>query len=279
MISGSLIHHAHQRRASNLTTPLFVKTAGEGESQILFIHGLMASHRYWENQISEFSKNHFIVAPDLLGFGNSPWPKSGYTFESHLNSLEHTLKIVGIPEKPFVIVGHSLGAILALRYAATHPDRVSKVLILAIPLFRTKEDAQKSMKKSSTMESMMGLNSVIAPLLCFFHEALGPGAVPLFRPFMKGFPDSVIEDATKHTWASFHETVENVIIGADITGDLKKIGAGKITLVIGDSDHDQPAAELEKIKALGVEIITVRGDHNFPLQSPVQINDLIHKMF
>ncbi|MDQ3575851.1 MAG: alpha/beta fold hydrolase, partial [Actinomycetota bacterium] len=87
-------------------SPLFVRRWGQGPP-VLFVHGLGASSRYWK-PLAQVSSGYAATAPDLLGFGHSPTPPdASYDVDSHLEAL--------VPLLPpgAVVVGHSMGAILA----------------------------------------------------------------------------------------------------------------------------------------------------------------------
>lgn len=273
--SRRTIYSRHQRAAAALPHALFVEQTGTRGSWLVLLHGLFASHRYWAQLSADLSPYHNIVLPDLLGFGQSAWPDLAYTTEDHEVPLAQTLTAVIPRGAKFPIVGHSLGSLMALHHAALNPDRVSRLVLLSLPLFRSEAEARKLLAKSSSLVSLMSMNRILAPAFCYLHEALGSAAAPLFRPFMQTFPEAVIEDATQHTWRSFHGTLEHVIIHADVIGDLERFGPAKVLVVLGKQDTDQSAEELARITALGVEVRYVSGDHNFPLSYPEETTALI----
>ena len=64
--------------------PLFVERWGEHGPTVVFLHGIGGSSRYWRG-LAAGSDGNRATAPDLLGFGRSPWPESArYDMDDHL---------------------------------------------------------------------------------------------------------------------------------------------------------------------------------------------------
>ncbi len=92
---------------------------GKGQP-IVLLHGIGLSHEVWRPIIPFLSKTHRVIAVDIAGFGQTPpLPPSVHPTIPHLvEELKHTLQAIGIDE-PVVIVGNSLGGVIALE-AAKH---------------------------------------------------------------------------------------------------------------------------------------------------------------
>ena len=76
-----------------------------------------------------------MIAIDLLGFGESPAPDDAtYTIAEHEAALARTIDSLRLRE-PFVLVGHSMGSLIAARYAATHPRRLRKLVLVSPPVY------------------------------------------------------------------------------------------------------------------------------------------------
>jgi len=103
---------------------------------VILIHGLAASLYDWEILMPELaSAGYHSFALDLLGHGDSPKPEErSYKMKWMLRHLENWIDSLPLSESP-VIIGHSLGGYLTLRYALRHPNRV-RALVLVSPLYR-----------------------------------------------------------------------------------------------------------------------------------------------
>ncbi len=87
---------------------------------IVLLHGMMFDRAMWRPVVEELARDHIVVSLDLPGHGASS-PRSRYAYDdvaAELDKLIHDLRI-GAP----VLVGHSAAALLATRYAASHPVR------------------------------------------------------------------------------------------------------------------------------------------------------------
>ena len=99
---------------------------------IVFIHGWLGSWRYWWPSMQQLSRHHRTFAFDLWGFGDSSKVPNKYSFEAYVEMLDQFLDRLGIGQ-PIALVGHSLGAAIALRFANLHSERVERLVTVALP--------------------------------------------------------------------------------------------------------------------------------------------------
>ncbi|MFZ0545203.1 MAG: alpha/beta hydrolase [Candidatus Promineifilaceae bacterium] len=105
---------------------------GRGEP-LIFIHGWLGSWRYWWPSMQELSAQHRTFAFDLWGFGDSSKASSKYSFESYVEMVDQFIEKLGI-STPLTLVGHALGAAVALRYALLHPDNVVRLAAVSLAI-------------------------------------------------------------------------------------------------------------------------------------------------
>jgi pimeloyl-ACP methyl ester carboxylesterase len=98
-----------------------------GEPTVVAVHGLTANHTCWYPLAEILAPRHRVIAYDLRGRGDSDRPASGYSLAHHGDDLLGLLDHFGL-ERP-VIAGHSLGAHIAVRFAAHHPGRVARLIL------------------------------------------------------------------------------------------------------------------------------------------------------
>jgi pimeloyl-ACP methyl ester carboxylesterase len=95
----------------------------------LFVHGWQADHTVWNDVISELGSGTRSVAVDLRGSGASSGAGGPHNLERFAADLRELVEGLGIA--PLVVVGHSMGATVALRLAVDAPDLVSGLILIA----------------------------------------------------------------------------------------------------------------------------------------------------
>ncbi len=115
------------------------------EVTLVFIHGLASSHLMWKPVIDKIdTANTRIIAVDLLGFGKSPKPIwQIYNAKVHAASLAVTLRHKRVRGN-VVIVGHSLGSLVAVQYASAHPKRVAELILGSPPFYKPPKVIEKT---------------------------------------------------------------------------------------------------------------------------------------
>ncbi|MCW1932293.1 alpha/beta fold hydrolase [Pararhodobacter zhoushanensis] len=109
---------------------LAVETTGEGAPALVFLHGFSLDRRSWAPQIAAFSQDHHCVAYDLRGFGDSPPPQGDYDHAADLAAVIAD-KVTG----PYVLIGLSLGANVALALSAQRPAGLAGLVLASSGLF------------------------------------------------------------------------------------------------------------------------------------------------
>ena len=97
---------------------------------IVFVHGFGGNARQWQYQLRKFSDDSRVIAPDLRGHGQSDKPRTDYTVPSLVSDLALALDVLEVRGK-FALVGHSFGGAIITEYAAAHPDRVERLVLIA----------------------------------------------------------------------------------------------------------------------------------------------------
>jgi pimeloyl-ACP methyl ester carboxylesterase len=101
--------------------------AGDGET-LLLIHGMAGSSATWRDVIPALAKNYRVIAPDLLGHGESDKPRGDYSLGAFAASLRDLLDALGIARA--TIIGQSLGGGIAMQFAYQHRDRCERVVLI-----------------------------------------------------------------------------------------------------------------------------------------------------
>ncbi len=118
----------HQRWVSIGGHPVNTIELGDGPA-ILFIHGLSGSWPNWLEQLAPFSARNRVIAVDLPGFGHSPGHAGEISMEGYAELLDGLLAELGAASA--TLVGNSMGGLIACELAASHPERVQRLVLVS----------------------------------------------------------------------------------------------------------------------------------------------------
>ena len=99
---------------------LYYEREGTAEPPILFVHGWCCDNTFFAPQFDHFKSSHTVVSMDLRGCGRSDRPEAGYDIPTLADDVAWLAGAIGL-ERP-IVVGHSLGAMVAIELAASHPS-------------------------------------------------------------------------------------------------------------------------------------------------------------
>ena len=103
------------------------RDAGDGEV-LLLIHGMARSSETWRSVLPPLSKKFRVIAPDLLGHGESAKPRSDYSLGAFAVLLRDFLDELGVSQA--TVVGHSLGGGVAMQFVYQHPDYAQRLVLI-----------------------------------------------------------------------------------------------------------------------------------------------------
>jgi pimeloyl-ACP methyl ester carboxylesterase len=107
--------------------------AAHGGAPIVMLHGFPELWYAWRHQLVELGRTHRVIAPDLPGYGLSSRPREidAYSVERVVGQLVALCDALGADR--LHLVGHDWGGALAWAFAARHPDRVARLVIVNAP--------------------------------------------------------------------------------------------------------------------------------------------------
>lgn len=108
-----------------------VKPASPNGRSVLLLHGKNFSGAYWASTVRLLTERGFrVVVPDQIGFGKSSKPERyQFSFQALAQNTRALLANLGVERT--VVVGHSMGGMLATRFALTFPEVTEKLLLVA----------------------------------------------------------------------------------------------------------------------------------------------------
>ncbi|GAA1914440.1 hypothetical protein GCM10009775_03810 [Microbacterium aoyamense] len=123
---------------------------GERTADVLLIHGVTSSHLAWPYVVDRLPGVQ-AIAPDLRGRGASNDLEGGSSMRAHADDMAAVLDALGIER--IVVVGHSMGAFVAVVFAHLHPERVSRLVLIdgGLPL-----DVPEGLDADTMVSSILG---------------------------------------------------------------------------------------------------------------------------
>jgi pimeloyl-ACP methyl ester carboxylesterase len=104
------------------------RIAGDGPPVVL-VHGMVNASRHWSAVAERLASRHLVIAPDLIGHGDSATPRGDYSLGAHAAVIRDLLSALGIERA--TMVGHSLGGGIAMVYFWQFPQRVERLALVS----------------------------------------------------------------------------------------------------------------------------------------------------
>jgi pimeloyl-ACP methyl ester carboxylesterase len=96
---------------------------------IVLIHGMVNSSRHWREVALRLADRHTVIAPDLIGHGDSATPRGDYSLGAHAAAIRDLLVAIDVHSATFV--GHSLGGGVAMQFFWQFPERVERLALIS----------------------------------------------------------------------------------------------------------------------------------------------------
>lgn len=200
--------------------PLRVRVFGTGETVILLLHGIIASGDSFGATYDNLGRSARVVVPDLLGFGRSIAAAGPYDAAAHVAALDAALTALDLDRQPTFVVGHSMGGALAIRWAATNPDRTQAVVTFGAPLYRTRAEANQRMGSMSPMTALLVSAGRLPRAACAWmcrHRSVASWLAVVIRPDLRII---VARSGVNHTWASYSGSLDGLVRAGDWAASL-----------------------------------------------------------
>ena len=216
-----------RRRATYHWTPpsgvvthgaLTARSLGSTGPPIVLLHGMVGSNISWGGEFDELAQRSRLVAIDLLGFGDSPKPAFGYSARDHADAVAACLDELAIDE-PAVVVGHSMGTLVALALARYHPELVATIVAISPPVYDSRKEGARHIRAMGLPMRLMALGEA-SRVICHWqceHRELARRLAPFMAP---GVPKPIARAVIDHTWASYSQSLEELILSGEAPGWL-----------------------------------------------------------
>jgi pimeloyl-ACP methyl ester carboxylesterase len=233
---------------------------GEGDPGIVFIHGWCCDHTFFEPQMDHFSRNHRVVTVDRRGHGESDKPEGSYHPDVFAEDIAWLIDQLGLT-KP-VVVGHSMGGVVALRLAHLFPESVSALIALdagwVLPSIY--DEAGPAVSAALTQPDYQ--DQIRAVMGSMMLDSDDPARRQRFLDTMSSAPQRIMH-------AEWQETIEHT----DTATPLEELQVPALYIAA-----QEPLGDLARIRAAGVTIgQTVGSGHFHQFEVPDQVNSMMER--
>jgi pimeloyl-ACP methyl ester carboxylesterase len=237
---------------------LACEEAGKGEPAILLVHGWGTDRAVLKPLFDWARASRRVVAVDLRGFGESDAPEQSYSIQGYSDDLSFIASRLGL-QRP-IVVGHSMGGLIALDFADRHADQVSAAVVLE-PM-------------AIAPELLQGLQPILAGVRTDGYRDVVAGLMnyltgPHFEAQARARLVSFIRSCHQHVLISAMEGIlafDSEAAAANVKCPLLYLGT------------NTTYANLARFRELCPQLVTgqlVGCGHYFPLEVPEQINPMV----
>jgi pimeloyl-ACP methyl ester carboxylesterase len=249
-------------------TALFYEEAQGDVPPILLVHGIASDHTHFAPQFEHFARRgRHVVAIDLRGHGNSDKPQHSYTMQFFTDDLKWMCAQLDL-KKP-VVIGHSMGGVVALALALRYPDLPSAIVMVDAPIVRPAEGCAAMHR---------------------FLEQLGGADYREFRVLMGGFVSNVLfiptddQERKERIVQQMSSASQHVVVSVfEGMRDYDPTESGGGLAVPGhyvEANEPQPRSDMGSFHKMFPHVLhgkTVGSGHFCQLEVPEQVNAMIDR--
>lgn len=148
------------------------KAFGDAPATLIFIHGVGMCGEIWQPQVEHFSKNYRVITYDFLGHGQSLLKKDKLTLEDYISQLYNLVNEIGVSN--FSIIGHSMGALIAVAFALRYPEKVDTLIPINIVFKRTKKAQDDVIMRAKDVLKSQQIPNINQTLERWFQNKTSP---------------------------------------------------------------------------------------------------------
>lgn len=240
---------------------LAYEEAGNGDPPMLLVHGWCCDHTYFTPQFEHFRHKHRVVAVDLRGHGQSDKPQQDYSMAMFADDLAWLCEQLEV--KNPVIIGHSMGGVIATALAAQHPDLPAAIIAIDSPILLSQELSDRMKSLAETLWSPRYIEVA--------RQVVDAMFLPTDDQQRKAQIVESMTSVPQHVMASSMEQTSS-------WDGVSALSACKVpTLLISAGQY---AVDVNRLRELCPQLVfgqTVGAGHFNQLEVPGQVNTMIER--
>lgn len=239
------------------------------EPPILLLHGVLSNGSVWSRVQRELSGNGLhSLAPDLLGYRAAPRPGDLYTLEAVTDALMPLVE----RERPRLVVGHSMGGIVAMELARRLPEMIAQIGVVGLPVYRSRGDGLDFLDRRGPFHMVVVRWDQFAHVGCRAMHATRKAWLPLAPYVAPRQPREVVEWVFDHCDQTHCGSVGGIIFGNHVER-LAHAVSTPVAAYHGTNDTAAPAGRVRELaSAHGWNYRLVRGaGHQVHVERPAPV--------
>jgi pimeloyl-ACP methyl ester carboxylesterase len=257
------------------------RQSGQGPG-IVLLHGMAETSKiFWRGFIPYFENQYTVVAMDLRGFGDSDKPKRGYEPEAQAQVVACLVEELGL-DKP-VLLGHSLGGIIATKFAILFPDKLHRLIIYDSPVgggFLQNLGLVAKMPAKGVI--LMGI--LLIPLVgrLFFKLRTIETTRYLLESLRlfcdrSSYTDEIVRESMRNSYEAITQNAWHAVVLENLFKDLSRI---RVPTLILRGEHDALVSQswMERVNARipNSQLVVIKGACHMSLnEQPDQFNQAV----
>lgn len=232
------------------------KRVDEGKgTPVVLLHGIGRTGRVWRRVVEglEFFPYRVVVF-DLLGFGDSPKPtRLAYDIDDHAKPVIAALERLRAGSQPAVLVGHSMGCLVAVRVARLRPDLVKHLVLYEMPLY-------DGLPEKRSYQVRLNLYFKLYDRIMKYEPTFDPENLSRLEQIAARIAGFKVDQAT---WPAFVKSLENTIMKQTAADDIKALEV-PMDVIYGSRDMLVIRGETKEIfgeDKTNISAHTVRATH------------------
>ena len=236
---------------------------GTGETPLIFIHGWSCDSRYWQKQLSVFSKNYQVIAIDLAGHGNSSIDRFDYTMLSFAKDVKAVIEKEKISKA--ILIGHSMGGSVIAEAARLMPKKVYGIIGIDTLQNVSEKLAQKALDEMVKPFEIDFKNAAQGFVVTMFHEGTD-----------KTLINWIIEDMSSAPKKAALSAFRNYM-GQYVSGEAAQVFENITTPVVSINARIWPTSPDDNRKHIkNYKLFYIEETGHFPmLERPEKFNRLL----
>jgi pimeloyl-ACP methyl ester carboxylesterase len=232
---------------------------GTAEPALVFIHGWSGDSNYWREQVPEFKKKYTVVTVDLAGHGGTDGSRGDWSMARFGQDVATAL--AAVPNRQLVLVGHSMGGLVAIEAARLLKGRV--IGIIGVDAFKT---------IGAPLPSAAQLDAAVKP---FEANCIGHTREVVAKHFFAPGANQELANKVAYDMSLSPPRVAipvmRAVLSYDFAAPLKEVSAPIVAI---NSDLGEPVNELRIRKVLPrFRAVVIPGDGHFlMMEDPERFN-------